>query len=244
LQPVKLRPARSKRVAGLLPSKKANGRITACSTAEEYSTDGLQRTLASLSLIGTGKSADAINLLGEAVYLPAGGISGSGEVFIFENGSFVVWNGEQEDVDRLVATVIKGKGVEVMPLTKGMEEESMEYRLDETTGPSVKGNTIILPLQSVPEPPNQSGSIDPVSTFESSQVRFSPLPLPGKLASLDPAVLPPMRKNGLPMTENDILLRLAVSAALVRSTKLAMYEKLLDDFIETCVNRFKSIMFS
>ena len=241
IQPVKSRPVRSKRVAGLLPAIKANGRITAFSTAEEYSTDGLQKTLAGLSLIGSGKSTDAINLLGEAVLLPAGwsGSSGSGEVFIFENGSFVAWNAQQDEVDTLLNTVIKSPGVEVNPLTSGIEEESMEYRFNthspsndssSPAQPHVNGNTIILP--STPSP-IQSETEDRLIEEDRAPVRFSPLPLPGKLASLDPAILPQTKKNGLPNTENDILLRLAVSAALVRSTKLAVYEKSLDEFLET-----------
>jgi len=224
VQPVKAKTRAPRRVARLLPSVTPTGKITAITSSEEYSTDALQRRLAALKLIGTGQPSNALNLLGEAVYLPRW--TENGEMFIFENGSVVAWNMSEEDVHRFMTTVIQEGKVEINPLNRGAEQESLNYCLEEGGTPHVRGNTIFLQQQHV-----DHSAAEESSGPTSSALRFALLPLPGKLPSLEPAALPDT-SNGLPMTEDDLLVRLAVSSALVRSTKLAVYESQLDAYIE------------
>ena len=196
---------------------------------DEYRTDALQAVLASLNLVSQGKPTDALNLLGEAVYLPrwssnaAASAKGAGEVYLFENGSLVAWNLEQEEVDELVRTICQNGTVEVGPYGKASEQEEMKYQLTDNVT-SISGDVVSLNT-GLTQP-------DQAENEEVSELHFSPLPPLGKLADLRPAVLPASTESGLPMTEEAILTRLAVSSALVRSTRLSVQEAQLESFLE------------
>lgn len=61
--------------------------VLAYTTAQAYDLRNLQSVLKRMGLVGINVKTDAVNLMGEAIYLPRWPLDGKGEIFIFDNGS-------------------------------------------------------------------------------------------------------------------------------------------------------------
>lgn len=94
-----------------LPLLPADGKAVAFTTAESYDLSNLLETLYHLQLLD-----GAVNLLGEALYLPRWSPSGrnelggrEGEVFVFESGTFVLWGLGAKEAETFLRTVVRGQ---------------------------------------------------------------------------------------------------------------------------------------
>jgi uncharacterized Rmd1/YagE family protein len=125
------------------PSKLCLFRIERQATADSYDLETLQKVLQGRGLIHLGHPSDALNLLGEAVYLPrwqGQSLIGSlrllwssgtdGEAFIFENGTFVTWNVQKDGIAQLLSQIIQAPGVSPKAYAKP-QEETLPYAFDE-----------------------------------------------------------------------------------------------------------------
>ena len=145
--PAAKRPSKVKRPGVLTAPTRAagpsSGRVTAITTAEEYSLSELQKCLARQRLIGgrggtldssSGRNSAAINLLGEAIYLPHWD---QGEAFLFEDGSVVLWQStsspndvsHKESMSRLLECIIESPRVQTGPYGNDIQEETLDYSL-------------------------------------------------------------------------------------------------------------------
>ncbi|KDQ59231.1 hypothetical protein JAAARDRAFT_33955 [Jaapia argillacea MUCL 33604] len=83
-------------------------------------------------------------LLHESCWVPKWGEKGKeGEVFIFENGSFVCWGLGDADARRFAAEVISPPGLEIGHL-KEAETEELDFVMDPTESTRLQGDLIIL----------------------------------------------------------------------------------------------------
>ncbi|KAM0755430.1 hypothetical protein T439DRAFT_344604 [Meredithblackwellia eburnea MCA 4105] len=179
------------------------GQAIALTTADNYDTPSLLRGLHALGLLAT--PGTAVNLLGEAIYLPSwspptrqeGASPTVGEVFIFESGSIVTWGLGREGTDLFLRTVIRGRGEgasekdELGWVERGRYKESevevLDYWVDSNRETQVTGDSILL-----------------------SSAPSSPHLLTSPTSNTNPS--------------HDLLTRLAFSTALARCTKLGVYE--------------------
>ncbi|TFY83289.1 hypothetical protein EWM64_g729 [Hericium alpestre] len=124
--------------------------ITTLATAERYLLTQLRSRLPS----------DA-RPLHEAYWVPKWGANGAeGEVFVFNNGSFVCWGLSEKEAQRFRDTYLSE--VEVSPLREP-ETEELEFVTDHSENTRVQGDLIILghsPLLSQPES-SLPGSLPP-----------------------------------------------------------------------------------
>ncbi|GAA6060563.1 hypothetical protein JCM10212_006798 [Sporobolomyces blumeae] len=191
----------------------ADGKAIALTTAQGYDTSVLLKGLEDLGLL-----QGAVNLLGEAIFLPrwspdsvapshdGGEPLGSeeqgsevGEVFIFESGTVVLWGLSMHAAETFLRKVIRGSHgrTDLGWVEEGRysepETEVLEYWVGK--GPTrMSGDSILLS-----DPP-----------------AFS-------LASGPSTRSPPTK---------DLLERLAFSAGMARVTKLGVYEEQFDAFAE------------
>ncbi|KAM0786486.1 hypothetical protein ACM66B_001944 [Microbotryomycetes sp. NB124-2] len=187
-------------------SRPPDGQAVALTSAENYDTAALLKALDALGLLSGG---GALNLLGEAIYLPKWTPDGStqqGEVFVFESGTIVTWGLATDGAEAFLRQVIRG----ALPTTttttsteelgwveqgryNEVEKEVLDYYVSKRpTG--MHADTIHL---------SSNGA------------------LPSDMASIESAIDSP-----------DLLARLAFSAGMARVTKLAIYEEQFDAFAE------------
>ena len=114
-------------------SASPDGQAIAFSTAESYHIDALRSSLYENGLLGRGKGEDAVNLMGEAIWVPVwplprggdeavregqapptmaatsegeGATAAAGEIFIFESGAFVAWHMSEADARSFAEKVL------------------------------------------------------------------------------------------------------------------------------------------
>ncbi|TCD69342.1 hypothetical protein EIP91_007898 [Steccherinum ochraceum] len=108
--------------------------------------------------------------LHDALWVPTWGVDGKvGEVFIFSNGSFVLWGLGEEEAKKFAAEVLRKAGVEVEPLVEA-ETEDLEFVTDPSENTRIQGDLIILgktpPAESDESiPPNLPSSTFPQDTL-------------------------------------------------------------------------------
>lgn len=190
----------------------SDGKVIALCTAEAYDTPSLLQGLQTLGLLEGTSGNGAVNLMGEAIYIPRWSPIPStatespevGEIFIFESGTIVAWGLSTQGIESFLRQVIRGspatkvgKG-ELGWVERGRYAESESELLDywvDGTDPSQHINLIgdALHLYAAPSP-------------SSSHLNS-----------------PPSR---------DLLARLALSAGMARTTKLGVYEEQFDEFSE------------
>lgn len=274
-----------------------DGQAIAFSTAERYDIDALRKALWNKNLLGRGDGKDAVNLMGEAIWIPSwplppppgssmngssetfddshghqdqNGGAGSnhpsalspspgtageaGEIFVFETGSFVSWHMTEAEALSFVREVLRGNDGTEPPVEveryPEMQTEAMDFTVQsgETTG--VKDDLIVIgtsgyhqvisevdkpatdgptgrdsrPLTTAIEP-NPASSSSPGASASTSSGLFTPQHShsPRKPVSL---------RNALPRGEDDLAARLSLSTGLARSTKLAVYEEMLEDCMD------------
>ncbi|KAH8921050.1 hypothetical protein BT69DRAFT_1321038 [Atractiella rhizophila] len=190
-------------------SQEGLGKMISYTTAESYDISTLQSVL---WRIGQGK--DAVNVMGEAVWIPGWR---NGEVWIFESGSFVTWGMDEKDAFAFVEEVIRApytgdKRIESLPYRE-LEVESMDYVVRENERTGLKRDLITL------------GTADPSLDSSTGDI-LTPL-LTSTLSN------PPTSSAGLPSSLPSLLTRLSLSSALVRSTRLGIYEEELEEFLES-----------
>jgi uncharacterized Rmd1/YagE family protein len=117
----------------------ADGKVVALTTAESYDFPALLKGLDELGLLET-----AMNLVGEAIYLPRwhspDSPSSAGEVFVFASGTIVTWGLEPQGAQAFLRTVVRGRAVrpgsELGFVEMGrygeLESEVLNYRVDPT----------------------------------------------------------------------------------------------------------------
>ncbi|KAK4049161.1 hypothetical protein OIV83_004320 [Microbotryomycetes sp. JL201] len=187
-------------------SRPPDGQAVALTSAENYDTAALLKSLDALGLLGEG---GAVNLLGEAIYLPqwrpqsSADAAPEGEVFVFESGTIVTWGLAAGGAESFLREVIRGTPPttattqELGWVEQGryneVEKEALDFYISRrSTG--MQGDTIHL---------SANGS------------------LPSDMASVESSIASP-----------DLLARLAFSAGMARVTKLAIYEEQFDAFAE------------
>lgn len=185
-----------------------------------------------------------------------------GEIFIFETGSYVAWHMSQEQAAAFADTVLRpatalpgrtlidGGSDPVVEVSRHDEDqvETMDFviRADEVTG--VRDDVIIIGTSNedaeavsaeesawpTPRKSPLATAIDPLPAGSSKSTSASP----GFDFTAEPLLVRGVRderRARLPKGEEDLHARLSFSIGLARSTKLAVYEEMLDDFIEECV---------
>ncbi|EGG09710.1 uncharacterized protein MELLADRAFT_60797 [Melampsora larici-populina 98AG31] len=209
------------------------GEVVAYSTAEEYDVRALQHRLAR-----AGYSRPMYNILGEAIWIPEWSPRllesenttnqddtneknsperRTGEVFVFESGSFVSWGlGDAEAVEFL-ETIIRPTDAQAAErlernASREVERETMEYRRSRT-GPifEIVSDQIVIG-------PTETGNNSPSTT----RTILTPFPVPSSRPS----------SNEINIPDHSLLLsKLAVSSALARACRLSRYETQLDEFL-------------
>lgn len=209
------------------------GEVVAYSTAEEYDVRALQHRLAR-----AGYSRPMYNVLGEAIWVPewsskllesenttAQDDAGekilperrTGEVFVFESGSFVSWGLSDVEAVEFLETIIRPTDAQAADRlernpSREVERETMEYRRSRT-GPmfEIVSDQIVIG-------PTETGSDSPSTT----RTILTPFPVtPSKPSA-----------NDINIPDQPLLLsKLAVSSALARACRLSRYETQLDEFL-------------
>ena len=246
-----------------------DGQAIAFSTAESYDIDALRKALWNKGLLGRGDGDDAVNLMGEAIWVPRWPLSPisseggaietdaaeQGELFVFESGAFVSWNMSEtsarefadsvlRNIDskpRLMSSEISGDLFTPVEVDRYREEqtEAMDYIVRNNQATGVKGDCIIIgesgnsreasadfaspPLATAIHPPSTaSGNIKGRNQPSDSMIPHASGF--GQDMSASKAVLQ--------RSENDLRARLTLSRGLARSTKLAVYEEMLDSHMD------------
>lgn len=267
-----------------------DGQAISFSTAERYDIDTLRKALWDHKLLGRGDGNDAMNLMGEAIWIPKWPIEDSptssstsisnsglattfslnnveendpqltsasslsqssdapGEIFIFESGSIVVWHMSMAEAQLFLDEVIKKHTTPVeIESYDEPQIEAMEFVVQSGEKTGVKEDMIVIGTTSEavhdaendilaenPNSPPLATAIDPLpsaskgtfslsSSSSSSQLGTWPNPLSH-------------RNTILPRSEDDLRARLSLSSGLARSTKLAVYEEMLDAHMDECVH--------
>lgn len=246
-----------------------DGQAISFSTAERYDIDTLRKSLWDHKLLGRGDGFDAMNLMGEAIWIPKwpveeasssnnsvtiatnNGSSNenekspqqqsdtSGEIFIFETGSFVSWHMSPADAQAFADEVLKKSDipVEIEPYAEP-QVEAMGFVVQSGEKTGVKEDMIVIGTTSEalqPEnditrdsqaSPPLATAIDPLPnaskgafSLSASSTSASQVGWMGPFAH---------RQTILPRSEDDLRARLSLSSGLARSTKLAVYEEMLD----------------
>lgn len=247
-----------------------DGQAISFSTAERYDIDTLRKALWDHKLLGRGDGFDAMNLMGEAIWIPKWPVEDSasnsssiiatnngnsesdktpsqlqqtsdtsGEIFIFETGSFVCWHMSTADAQAFADEVLKKNDIPVeIERYAEPQVEAMGFVVKSGEKTGVKEDMIVIgttseALQADNDVPTDSQASPPLATA------IDPLPNASKgafsLASSSSTSLPAgwpgaisHRQTILPRSEDDLRARLSLSSGLARSTKLAVYEEMLD----------------
>ncbi|KAH9443911.1 hypothetical protein MJO28_013780 [Puccinia striiformis f. sp. tritici] len=215
------------------------GEVIAYSTAEEYDLRTLPKHLDEAGYPG---STRMFNVLGEAIWLPQWPPSSSsdsqnlttdptdrtGEIFVFESGSFVSWGISSEEATKFLETIIRPKKEKVRNLlevnpSRIPEKETVDY-LESNSGPmfEVDMDQIVVcanrpdsgSITEGQKTPNMSGS---ARTRKLLTPFMSPVSLPSQPHD--------------PSSDSLLLSKLAVSSALARACRLSRYEAQLDEFL-------------
>ncbi|SGZ25870.1 BQ5605_C024g09787 [Microbotryum silenes-dioicae] len=200
----------------------SDGLVVALTSAEHYDTVALVKSLQSLGLLDR-----AINLLGEAVYLPQwsppsldGHPKETGQIFVFESGTIVSWGLSQAGTEAFLRTVIRGGGNASGPASTA------------STNASTKVETMLRE--------SRIGWVEQgrYNEFETevleywtgkSQTRMQgdAVHLSGSLMEISSTTSPQSTPS---RPSKDLLARLAFSAGIARVTKLGVYEEAFDTF--------------
>ncbi|EPQ54377.1 hypothetical protein GLOTRDRAFT_130494 [Gloeophyllum trabeum ATCC 11539] len=114
-----------------------------------------------------GRLPAASQLLHESYWVPKWGSGGKeGEVFVFENGSFVCWGLGEEDARKFASEVIT-RGTEIGHLREA-ETEELDFVMDPTEQTRLQGDLIIL------------GDSPPLSSAQSLPENLPPSALPAE----------------------------------------------------------------
>jgi uncharacterized Rmd1/YagE family protein len=249
-----------------------DGQAISFSTAERYDIDTLRKSLWDHKLLGRGDGFDAMNLMGEAIWIPKWPVEDSsntsssiatnngnesenssvpkkqsddtpGEIFIFETGSFVSWHMSAADAQAFADEVLKKSDVpvEIEPYAEP-QVEAMGFVVQSGEKTGVKEDMIVIgttseALQEEDDLVRQTQASPPLATA------IDPLPNASKgafsLSSSSPSASQAgwagpfaLRQTILPRSEDDLRARLSLSSGLARSTKLAVYEEMLDSHMD------------
>lgn len=265
-----LRQDRSSIIRHVVP----DGQAISFSTAERYDIDTLRKALWDHKLLGRGDGFDAMNLMGEAIWIPKWPVEDSsassnnssaiattigstasesdksplqstdtsGEIFIFETGSFVSWHMSAADAQAFADEVLKKSDipVEIEPYAEP-QVEAMGFVVQSGERTGVKEDMIVIgttseALESDSDIARDNQTSPPLATA------IDPLPSAFKGAftlSSSASASPPnwtgavaYRQTILPRSEDDLRARLSLSSGLARSTKLAVYEEMLDSHMD------------
>ena len=136
--------------------------------------------------------------------------SRSGDVFIFPSGTLVAWGVPEAMVSAFISKI--AVATTVNPHVEPLETENLEYIEDATRENSIiKGDTIVIGTK-VPE----TGRAEDLPS-DGSAITLSNIPSSGKYVR----------------HVNTVLAKIAFSSGLARSTKLAVLERLLNDYFES-----------
>jgi uncharacterized Rmd1/YagE family protein len=178
-----------------------------------------------------------------------------GEVFVFENGSYVTWGLEEDVAEMFLTKVIRGnvaQGGAGEPVEKGRykeeQSEAIDYLIDleayvsavQTLLPKlnmvglvsrtthVAGDTIIIgKARPATAERNSNNSNSNENTPDGANTAVE------DPASLSTETFPAVAlSTNLPSSMADVQARLSLSYGLTRSTKLAVYEESMDSFLE------------
>ncbi|VDC04781.1 unnamed protein product [Peniophora sp. CBMAI 1063] len=134
--------------------------ISTLATAERYMIMSLHLRLSNAQL------------LHDALWVPkwkANGSDREGELFIFENGSFVGWGLTEEDVQLFRKEVLASSGVEILPLAEP-ETEELEFVTDPEEATRLQGDLVILGKQPAPSDPETTPAPMPASALPAETV--------------------------------------------------------------------------
>lgn len=242
-----------------------DGQAIAFSTAESYDIDALRKALWNKGLLGRGDGEDAVNLMGEAIWVPRWPLanrpgeetesniaSEAGELFIFESGAFVSWNMSESSARDFANTVLRNidsrtrsNASEAMQeiftpveVDKYLEEqtEAMDFVVRNNQGTGVRRDCIIIGDSGDAPQVSADSTIPPLATAihppTSAAKSVRPRQETNNASYIDHAssfgqdLSPP--KAILQRSESDLRARLTLSRGLARSTKLSVYEEMLD----------------
>lgn len=261
-----LRQDRSSRIRQR-PNAAPDGQAIAFSTAESYDIDALRKALWNKGLLGRGDGEDAVNLMGEAIWVPRWPLpprageetevqttGEAGELFIFESGAFVSWNMSESSAREFANRVLRNidsrphllssepaqEAFTPIEVDKYLEEqtEAMDFVIRSNSQTGVRRDCIII---------GDSGHAPQTSADSSSP--------PLATAIHPPSSAPPAKARSINQTsfidhasgfghdlkapkivlqrsESDLRARLTLSRGLARSTKLAVYEEMLDTHMD------------
>lgn len=245
-----------------------DGQAISFSTAERYDIDTLRKSLWDHKLLGRGDGFDAMNLMGEAIWIPKWPVEDSsiasssiatnngnenensstpkersddtsGEIFIFETGSFVSWHMSAADAQAFADEVLKKSDipVEIEPYAEP-QVEAMGFVVQSGEKTGVKEDMIVIGTTSealqadddlvrhTQASPPLATAIDPLPN--ASKGTFSLSSSSSSASQAEWAGPFTLRQTILPRSEDDLRARLSLSSGLARSTKLAVYEEMLD----------------
>ncbi|KAL7009599.1 hypothetical protein EMMF5_000506 [Cystobasidiomycetes sp. EMM_F5] len=275
------------------PAAQPDGQAIAFSVAQSFNIERLTRSLAARNLVGRTDDYDAVNLMGEAIWipkwplpeqsanpaggrLPPGGTSAentnAGEIFVFETGSFVTWGvseGDALDFRNQVLRAPGHPGIEVESYTADMEKEDwterMPYFVREGERTGVKNDVVIIgtkgahrtlstddaptaslegeyhtplltPIEIRARPTNSQVNLQQTSAPATSPITIGSVrsseetTTPSQSRVSDSHSMP--RGTALPAGDDDLRSRLALSSGLARSTKLSIYEEMLENYMD------------
>lgn len=189
------------------PTRSDIQQVTTLATAERFLLTRLRKYL----------PAEAQNLA-DAVWVPRWGAPGKeGEVFVFDNGSFVCWGLDEDEARRFGKEIISKAGAQVAPL-KEPETEELDFVTDHKE---------YVPPTSI--------ACSPRSTF----IRHRNTRLQGDLIILGhcPSLAEehtlPTSISSASLPRETLLARYAFSQALSRSTALSALEVSLDNYLSS-----------
>ncbi|SCV70410.1 BQ2448_1804 [Microbotryum intermedium] len=212
---------------GLKPSKPthedpSDGLVVALASAEHYDTVALVKSLQSLGLLDR-----AINLMGEAVYLPNwsppttnGQEKETGQVFVFESGTIVSWGLSQAGTEAFLRTVIRGRGNPSPPSSTMAPKASTKVETllrDSKIGWVEQGRYNEF----------ETEVLEYWTGKSQTQMQGDAIHLCGSLHETPTTT----STHSTPLRPSkDLLARLAFSAGIARVTKLGVYEEAFDTF--------------
>lgn len=180
---------------------------------------------------------------------PSQSTDSSGEIFIFETGSFVAWHMSTADAQAFLDEVLKKHATPVeIERYEEPQIEAMGFVVQSGEKTGVKEDMIVIGtttteslheaegelISDSPTSPPLATAIDPLPS--ASKGAFS---LSAPSSSSQPGTWPgPLshRSTILPRSEDDLRARLSLSSGLARSTKLAVYEEMLDAHMDEWVD--------